>query len=73
MSAADLVLSADELAALTDRRRSDAQARELVHMRIPYNVRSDGSLVVLRLVVEQLLGANRAGVTIRRPEPRVLP
>lgn len=68
-----LTLTPAELRELTGRRRGDAQARELLHMRIPFNLRSDGSLVVLRLVVEQSLGANRTGVTIRRPEPQVLP
>ena len=47
-----LCLTADELEELTSKRRSDAQARELQEMGIPYRVRRDGSLVVLRIHVE---------------------
>lgn len=42
-----MILSPASLRELTDARRSDAQARELVHMGIPYKTRRDGTLVVL--------------------------
>lgn len=42
-----LILSADQLAELTGKRRSDGQRRELEHLRVPYKVRRDGSLIVL--------------------------
>lgn len=60
-----LILSPAELTQLTGHRRSDAQLRELTHMRIPHRARRDGSLVVLRRDVE-----NHAGKppTIREPE-----
>lgn len=52
-----LTLSPAELADLTEKVKSSAQARELDHMKIPYRVRRDGSLAVLRVHVETLLGA----------------
>ena len=47
-----LLLTQDEIKALTGKRRSDAQARELAHMGIPYRVRRDGSIAVLLSDVE---------------------
>jgi hypothetical protein len=47
-----LTLSPEELRELTAKRRSDAQARVLDFMRIPYHVRPNGSLAVLRVHVE---------------------
>jgi hypothetical protein len=47
-----MVLSADEVAAVTNRKRRSLQAKELKAMRIPFRVRSDGSLMVLRIHVE---------------------
>ena len=47
-----LVLTPAEIEALTSHRRSDAQRRELGHMRIPHRARRDGTLVVLRRDVE---------------------
>lgn len=44
-----LVLSAAEIADLTARVKAKAQARQLEHLGIPYRLRSDGSLVVLRI------------------------
>lgn len=52
-----LTLSPDELADLTDKVKATAQARELAHMGIPFKTRRDGSLAVLRVHVESLLGA----------------
>lgn len=42
-----MILSPEDLRELTDKRRVDAQARELRHMGIPYRKRTDGTLVVL--------------------------
>ena len=43
-----MFLTADEIRELTGKRRNDAQARELTHLDIPYRVRKDGSLIVVR-------------------------
>lgn len=42
-----MLLDADQIEQLTQRKRADAQRRELEHLRIPFRVRRDGSLVVL--------------------------
>lgn len=68
-----LTLTPDELAEITGRRRCDAQARELKALGIPFGRRSDRSLVVLRSVVEHLLGAGAQRVTMARPEPQLMP
>lgn len=68
-----LILTPDELAELTGHKRADAQARELDHLGIPHSERRDGSIVVLRSVVEHLLGAEMARATIARPEPQLMP
>ncbi len=62
-----LTLTPDELRALTGHRRSDAQARALSFMRIPYTLRPNGTVAVLRSVAERALGG--AGtVTARAPQ-----
>lgn len=53
-----MFLSADDLRELTDKRRSDAQRRVLDFMGVPYRVRLDGTLAVLRHHVETFPGAN---------------
>lgn len=68
--AAPMLLTPAELRELTNHRRSDAQARALDHIGMPYARRADGTLMVLRAVAERLLGG--AG-TIERPEPQVQP
>lgn len=70
---AGLVLTSAELAELTDRKRGDAQERELRALGIPFGRRSDGALVVLRSVVEHLLGAEARGATMVAAEPEVQP
>ncbi len=65
-----LTLSPRELSELTGKRRSDAQARVLSHMGIPFTTRPDGTLAVLRAAVEARLGG--AG-RIERPEPQLMP
>ena len=67
-----LLLTDDELTELTGRRRVDAQERELKHLGVPHGKRTDGTLVVLRSVVEHLLGS-RQTATMRRPEPQIQP
>jgi hypothetical protein len=51
-----MFLTPEQLVELTQRKRSDAQRRELDHMGIPYKVRRDGSLAVLRLHAEPAAG-----------------
>jgi len=63
-------LSPAELRDYTGRRRSDAQARVLEHMGIPFTRRPDGTLVVLRSVAEAMGGGAR---TMTRPEPQIQP
>lgn len=58
-----MILSADELRELTGKTRSDAQARELDHLGIPYKKRRDDSIVVLRFDLERR--------TITGPEPAI--
>jgi hypothetical protein len=66
-----LALEPSELRSLTGHRRRDAQERALGHMGIPYGTRPDGSIVVLRSVVEGQLG--RGTVAAPRREPRLMP
>jgi hypothetical protein len=63
-----LVLSPEEIVELAKRVRFNAQARQLEHMRIPFERRTDGSLVVLRVHVDALLKAVTAAP---KHEPRV--
>jgi hypothetical protein len=67
-----LTLSPDELRELTGRRRSDAQARALEHMGIPFSARPNGTLAVLRSLAERALGSDG---TIKPParEPQLQP
>ena len=69
-----LTLTPDELRELTMAKRHDAQSRVLGHMGIPHSQRPDGSLVVLRSVVERILGGALAPQgTIQGPEPELMP
>jgi hypothetical protein len=70
MLKAALVLTSDELVELTGRRRSDAQARTLDHMGIPYSKRPNGSIAVLRVVAERALGGT---MTATPREPQLQP
>lgn len=63
-------LTAAELAEITGKRRSDAQARVLDFMGIAYATRPNGTLAVLREVMERRLGG--AG-TIQPREPQLQP
>ena len=51
-----LTLTRAELAELTGKTRSDAQRRVLDYMSLPYRVRPDQTLAVLRSHVVQLQG-----------------
>ena len=61
-----MILSPDELVALTGKKYAASQARELEHLGIPFKARRDGSLVVLRIHVE-----GTQDVPPPRREPRV--
>ena len=65
-----LTLTRAELREFTQRRRSDAQARVLDYLRLPYRVRPDGSLVVLRAVAEKALGGT---MPVHQSEPELQP
>lgn len=51
-TASPMLLTVEEIQQLTNRMRCDGQRRELDFMGIPYKVRRDGSLVVVRVHVE---------------------
>lgn len=55
-----MILTPEELQQLTGRKRRDAQARVLRHMGIEHRVRPDGSVVVLRAHVDEVLGGGKA-------------
>jgi hypothetical protein len=48
-----VILSAADLAVLTQRKQRAAQARELRALGVPYRVRTDGSIVVFRRDVDE--------------------
>lgn len=62
-----LLLTDDEVAALTGRQRRPAQKRELRALGIPFRERTDGTIVVLRRDVE---GPQPMSLTIERPKVR---
>lgn len=64
-----LTLSPAEIEDLTDKVKSAAQARELAHMGIPFRVRRNGSLAVLRIHVETQPGATAVS-SARTPRVR---
>lgn len=49
-------LTKNEVAQMTGRVQRNAQTRELTHMGVIHKLRADGSVLVLRAHVEQLLG-----------------
>ena len=61
-----LCLTADELAQLTGRRRPSAQLKALRFMAIDHKQRPDGSIVVLRTVLDAAPGI---GHSSKRTEP----
>ncbi len=70
MPADALLLSDDELEALTGRTRRNAQRRALAFMGVPYRERPDRSLAVLRSAAQAALGG---ASTVRRREPQLQP
>ena len=52
-----MFLDPDELKQRTNRERSGAQRKALDFMGMPYKVRADGSIVVLRSAIEEVMGA----------------
>lgn len=68
-----LLLSEAAVRELTKRQHRDAQERQLKALGIPFGRRADGSLAVLRSVVEHALGADVVHVTMTRPEPQLMP
>jgi hypothetical protein len=62
-----MFLTKDEIAEMTGRVQRRAQARDLNALGVTHKIRADGSLLVLRLHVEQLLGA-RIKAKSERPD-----
>lgn len=54
-----MILSPEQLAELTARKRQNGQIRALKAMGIPYRQRHDGSIVVLRSAVETIGGSSK--------------
>lgn len=65
-----MFLDADELRQLTNRVRYSAQAKMLRAMGIEHRKRADGTLVVLRSHVEQVLSG---GATTKKKEKKTEP
>lgn len=59
-----IVLSPQDLVDYTTKERPSAQARVLDHMGIPYKPRPDGSLAVLWIHIEGLVGVPRPGARL---------
>lgn len=68
-----MLLTAQEVRELTGMQRPSAQARALQSMGIECRRRPDGSVVVLRAVVEAILGGGmvQPKVEVEIPEPRL--
>lgn len=60
-----MILTKEEVAALTGRTRADAQARVLNGMGIQHRRRPDGSLVVARAHVDAQLGVVAASAKVK--------
>ena len=65
-----ILLSRDELAELTGKATPSAQSKVLDAIRVPYLRRPDGSIIVSRIVVETVLGAQAAQQRTGRPQIR---
>lgn len=63
----EIFLTSDELVELTGLRRSSAQKKALHMMGVDFLIRPDGSLVVSRRHVEELLGARQEKVKKKPP------
>lgn len=64
-----MILTPEELIALTGRKYAPAQARELDFLGIPHRPRRDGSLVVLKIHVE--IAQTHELSDDQRPEPQL--
>lgn len=64
-----MILTDDELVALTGRKRKDAQIRVLRFMGIEHKIRPNGTVAVLRAHVERELGGGDRGTVNREIEP----
>jgi hypothetical protein len=64
-----MFLSDDELTSLTGAKRRDARVRALRAMGIEHRVRPDGTVIVLRSHVEQLLGGAPSNRVTPEREP----
>jgi hypothetical protein len=64
-----VILTYDEIVALTGRRRKDAQLRVLRFMGIEHRVRPDGTVAVLRAHVEHELGGDARDKVKKEIEP----
>lgn len=64
-----MILTPEELSALTGKVRSDAQVRALRFMGIDHLVRPDGTVAVLRSHAEKSLGGQPASGKVKRTEP----
>lgn len=62
-----VILSPAELRELTGARRSDAQARELEHLHIPFQRRRDGSIIVLQSSLNAPSKTRPASPALRLP------
>lgn len=67
----NIVLTKDEVEALTGRHRKDAQIKALRFMGIEHRVRPDGTVAVLKAHIDQILGATTSSPRQRnlRSEP----
>lgn len=63
----EIFLTSEELVELTGRRRSSAQKNALRMMGVDFLIRPDGTLVVSRRNVEELLGARPEKVKKKPP------
>lgn len=57
-----MFLTLKEIQELTGRKRRDAQIRELTHLGVTFDLRSDGSIVVLTAHVEKKFAGAAEGV-----------
>lgn len=72
-----LLLSPKEVAEITGKKRYQSQIEVLHGMRIPFKTRPDGSLVILRAVIEMELGyapkeTKQTSPSLRVPKARGL-
>lgn len=65
----DMFLTIDEMKELTGRTQCRAQVRELNHLGIVHKVRADGSILVLRAHVEQVMGLTAKTRTATEHQP----